>query len=371
MVSSRLPQARKRALYGRVSACDHLETVLSNTTPSLPRVGLTLGDPAGIGPEVMIAALAGTWATRRARIHLFLTPALVDLTRDLLDQAGLTEAVDAGQSGVQFERVSLPPASDRAPEPGVATEEGRTQAFSTLAAMADRALEGRLEAMVTGPVTKSIFDHLSPRPQGQTEFLAGRLDAARFAMMLAGPRLRVVPVTTHVPLWQVPELLTQEVIVGASRAVVGDLQRWFGIERPRLAVCGLNPHAGEGGRTGDEEATIIAPAVTKLRAAGIAAEGPLPSDALFYQALQGRWDAVICMFHDQALGPLKTAHFGDAFNMTCGLPVPRLSPDHGTAFALAGRGAADSGSAVAAMERALQIAELRIKTSAGGEHAYV
>ncbi len=309
----------------------------------------------------MVAALQATQAATRADICLYISPGLAPFARDLLRSADLLVG-DAGQGpGIWLDTSAAVDGVDPPPEIGRASASGRGQAFAAIDAMADGAAQGALDAMVTGPVTKSIFDHLEPRPPGQTEFLAARLGARRFAMMLAGPRLRVVPVTTHVPLRDVARLLTREAIVETSLAVHDDLRRWFGITRPRLAVCGLNPHAGEGGRLGDEEATVIEPAVAALTARGVSAEGPLPADALFHQALEGRWDAVVCMFHDQAMGPLKTAHFGDAFNMTCGLAVPRLSPDHGTAFDLAGRAVADAGSAAAAMERALRIAAQRAR----------
>ncbi len=336
---------------------------LSSPSYATPSLGLTLGEPAGIGPEVMVAALAQTGASTQAHIRLFITPGLAPFTRRVLAAAGLSVEASPDQPNVVLDTTATMEGEDSGPAVGHASETGRRQAFSAISAMADSACHGHLDVMVTGPVTKSIFDHIDPQPPGQTEFLAGRLGADRFAMMLAGPRLRVVPVTTHVPLRDVPRLLTTEGIVETSLAVHGDLQRWFDLAAPRLALCGLNPHAGEGGRLGDEEATIIAPAAARLRAQDVVVEGPMPADALFHQALEGRWDAVICMFHDQALGPLKTAHFGDAFNMTCGLSVPRLSPDHGTAFGLAGRGMADVGSARAALESALHIARRRAQAA--------
>jgi 4-hydroxythreonine-4-phosphate dehydrogenase len=227
--------------------------------------------------------------------------------------------------------------------------------------------------MVTGPAPKGIFDHLAPRPPGQTEFIAERLGVERFAMMLAGPRLRVVPVTTHVPLRQVASLLSVQGIVDCSLAAAEALRDWLDLPSPRLAVCGLNPHAGEDGRVGDEEIRIIAPAVAQLRALGVLAEGPLVADTVFHRAMTGRFDAVICMYHDQALGPLKTVHFHDAVNLTCGLPVPRISPDHGTAYDIAGKGVADPTSMVHALTRAermaqrVQAAELTRVAAAGSE----
>ena len=175
-------------------------------------------------------------------------------------------------------------------------------------------------------------------------------------MMLAGPRLRVVPVTTHMALRDVAVRLDKDLIVRVSEATSDALRRWYDIAAPRLAVCGLNPHAGEGGRMGDEEARLVEPAVRALAAAGHDVTGPVPADTAFHHALSGRYDAVVCMYHDQALGPLKTVHFADAINLTCGLPMPRVSPDHGTAWDIAGRGVADPTSAIAALELAARVA---------------
>lgn len=181
-------------------------------------------------------------------------------------------------------------------------------------------------------------------------------------MMLAGPRLRVVPVTTHIALRDVAKLLTTEDIVRCGLAAVDGLVRWLDIASPRLAVCGLNPHVYEGGRLGDEEERIIVPAIQQLRAMGIDIDGPMVADSVFYRAMTGRFDAVLCMYHDQALGPLKTVHFQDGYNLTCGLPVPRISPDHGTAYDIAGKGIADPGSMVQALQRAERMAALTWNT---------
>ena len=175
-------------------------------------------------------------------------------------------------------------------------------------------------------------------------------------MMLAGPRLRVVPVTTHVPLREVADLVRPRQIIDATLAATRDLRLWLSIPNPRVAVCGLNPHAGEGGRLGDEDAKVVAPAVSALAKAGLDIVGPVSADTVFHEALQGRFDLVVCMYHDQALGPLKTVHFHEAFNMTCGLSVPRLSPVHGTAHDIAGRDLANARSAMMVVELASDIA---------------
>jgi 4-hydroxythreonine-4-phosphate dehydrogenase len=172
------------------------------------------------------------------------------------------------------------------------------------------------------------------------------------AMMLVGPTLRTVPVTVHVPFRQVPDVLTPELIVAKARATVRGLQRQFGIERPRLAVAGLNPHAGEEGSLGSEEAEIISPAIDRLRDEGIEVTGPLAADTMFHERARQRYDAALCMYHDQALVPLKTLHFDEGVNMTLGLPIVRTSPDHGTAFGIAGTDRANPGAMIAALRTA-------------------
>lgn len=332
---------------------------MRSQTQQRPTVGLTLGDPTGVGPEVMRAAVTSVLADDRddLKLHLYLPSALV-----ATHGAGWPTAVTilsaplVQDAAAQTSAPSLRSESLRVGEP---SRFANRCALAALSTMTDAAVAGELHAMVTGPVAKGIFDGMVPQPPGQTEYVAGRLGVSRFAMMLAGPALRVVPVTTHVPLRAVADVLTTAGIVNATTAACADLRDWLAIPAPRVAVCGLNPHAGEGGRLGDEEARIIAPAVVALQRQGLDVTGPLPADGLFFQALQGRWDLVVCMYHDQALGPLKTVHFYDGWNQTCGLPVPRLSPDHGTAWDIAGKGIADARSATAALALAAEIARRR------------
>ncbi len=312
--------------------------------PERPILGLTLGDPAGVGPELAQRALSQTGIAERCDVQVFVAAELL----------AWAQAALAG-CAVRWMPIGDPIAAP-APVAGKPTAHGLRQSFAAIEALATAAAAGLLHAMVTGPVPKGIFGHLQPRPPGQTEYLAARLGVTRFAMMLAGPQLRVVPVTTHVPLRAVPDLLTTAGIVDCGLAANGALRDWLGVARPRLFVCGLNPHAGAGGSRGAEEARIIAPAVAQLQADGIDAHGPVVADTAFYFALHGRADAVLCMYHDQALGPLKTVHFSDGFNLTCGLPVARVSPDHGTAYDLAGTGRADATSFAEAMLLAERIA---------------
>jgi 4-hydroxythreonine-4-phosphate dehydrogenase len=336
----------------------------------VPRIGVTLGDAAGIGPEVMLQALVHTNLQARNCVTVYVAAELEPWLRTACDRFGLLDEEPVARGpGLHLRAVpsAEPVHGESVPQPGKSTLESRAQAFRALVELADAAVAGNLDVMVTGPVPKGIFDHLTPRPPGQTEFLAGRLQAPRFAMMLAGPRLRVVPVTTHVPLRDVAGLLTTERIVNSGLAATDALVRWLGIASPRLAVCGLNPHAGEGGRLGDEEARIITPAVAELARQGIDVEGPLVADSVFYRAMTGRYDAVLCMYHDQALGPLKTVHFHDAYNLTCGLPVPRISADHGTAYDIAGKGIADPASMVQTLLRAERMAALTWSASGAGQ----
>ena len=324
------------------------------------RVGLTLGDPTGIGPEVLFRALRSTTTLERVRWLLFCPEALRKWLFQGIETAGLSRWLVDDLA----DRPGLVPrflGSDEClvetwPKPGEPNSVCDRLSYEALLGMVLSAAQGHMDAMVTGPVTKGIFDHLEPRPPGQTEFVARHLAADRHAMMLAGPRLRVVPVTTHVPVREVPELLGTRQIVDATLAATHDLRSWLSIPKPRVAVCGLNPHAGEGGRLGDEEQQVVAPAVSALAQAGLDVVGPLSADTVFHEALQGRWDLVVCMYHDQALGPLKTVHFHEAFNMTCGLSVPRLSPVHGTAHDIAGRGLANARSAEMVVELASDIA---------------
>jgi 4-hydroxythreonine-4-phosphate dehydrogenase len=220
----------------------------------------------------------------------------------------------------------------------------------------DRCLAGEAAAMVTAPISKRAILAAGCEAAGHTELLAQRCGGGKVAMMLAGERLRVCLVTTHLALSEVPAALSTAVILSTIRIADKDLRHFFGLARPRLAVLALNPHAGEGGRFGDEEQRHIAPAVEAARAEGIAASGPHSADALFHFAVRGDYDAVICMYHDQGLIPLKLLHFDDGVNVTLGLPIVRTSVDHGTAYELAGTGRASAASLVAAVNMAARMA---------------
>ncbi len=284
----------------------------------MKRVLITLGDPAGIGPEVIDGALSG-WSPP--------------------DGVAVEILGDRG-AGV----------------PGRPDDRSAAAAMAALDEAARRLRDGTAEAVVTGPVCKAALQRVGFAHPGQTEFFAAALGVGDFAMLLTGERLTVGLATIHVPLSRVPGLLTVDSIVRVGRLMAVFLHR-RGVERPRIAVAGLNPHAGENGAFGDEEARTIAPAIARL-AADVDADfsGPAVPDAVFRDAAAGHFDAVLAMYHDQGLIPLKLLDFDSAVNVTLGLPRPRTSPDHGTAFAIAGRGVADSRSMRAAIRLACQLA---------------
>jgi 4-hydroxythreonine-4-phosphate dehydrogenase len=251
-------------------------------------------------------------------------------------------------------------ASKRTYRPGQPDAAGARLAYTSIS-NASGLQKGSASGVVTGPVSKAAIDAIRPGFVGQTELLADSWKVAReeAVMMLAGPHLRTVPMTVHCPLSEVPGRLSIDLIVRRGRIVAHGLRRDFGIAAPRLAICGLNPHAGEAGRMGREEIEIIAPALAALRAEGIDATGPHPADTLFAPHKRGTYDVAIAMYHDQALVPLKALDFDQGVNVTLGLPIVRTSPDHGTAFDIAGKGIADPSAMIAAIRMAGEIAARR------------
>ena len=238
--------------------------------------------------------------------------------------------------------------------PGAPDLDGAHVALDSLELAVGLTRGGAACALVTGPVSKAQLYAVGFSHPGQTEFVAERCGVSSdlVAMMLVGPSLRTVPVTVHVPLREVADRLTVERILLKGRATARGLQRQFGIENPRIAVSGLNPHAGEDGALGREDLDVIVPAIERLRAEGIDASGPFPADTMFHERARARYDAALCMFHDQALVPIKTLHFDEGVNMTLGLPIVRTSPDHGTAFNIAGKRQAHPGAMIAAIQTA-------------------
>jgi 4-hydroxythreonine-4-phosphate dehydrogenase len=267
----------------------------------------------------------------------------------------------ARAAGVFSRALPVLDGTDGAYRPGEPDRDGATLALASLTEAARLAVAGKAAGVVTGPIAKARLAQVGFRHPGQTEFVAEASGVAPedAVMMLAGPSLRTVPLTVHLALAEVPRTLSAELVRRRCRIVAKALQRDFGLANPRLAVAGLNPHAGEDGRFGDEEARIIAPAIAALQAEGIAVTGPHPADALFTPHARGGYDVALCMYHDQALIPLKALDFDNGVNVTLGLPVIRTSPDHGTAFAIAGKRQANPGATIAAIRMAGECAACR------------
>jgi len=320
---------------------------------------LTMGEPAGIGGEIALKA----WLGRARGLPVF---AIIDdperlaaMARALALDVPISPIAAPAEAAAVFAN-ALPVLVQRLAASVVPGRPSAATAAAVIGAIeraARYALDGAAAAVVTNPIQKKPLYEAGFRHPGHTEFLGALAGlAAPPAMMLAAAELRVVPVTIHRPLAEVPGALSAAEIVRIGTIAAAALTRDFGIPRPRLAVAGLNPHAGEGGSMGGEDAAIVAPAVAALRAAGIAAEGPLPADTMFHAAARARYDAAICMYHDQALIPIKTLAFERAVNVTLGLPFIRTSPDHGTALDIAGKGIADPTSLVEALKLAAAMA---------------
>ena len=330
--------------------------------PSRP-LAVSLGDPAGVGPELICAA----WAEReRHGLPPFAVVGGADVLRAAAKTRGL--AIDTvsiaslAEAEPDFHR-ALPVLGQADTDAmfGRPDAEGAALALQSLEDATALALSGEASGVVTMPVAKGLLAEVGFGFPGQTEFLATRCGLAQedAVMMLAGPSLRAIPITVHCALGDVTRRLTIDLIVTKARIVHAALQRDFGIAAPRLAVAGLNPHAGEDGRMGREEIDIIAPAVAQLVDEGLDVRGPIAGDALFTPRERDTYDAALAMYHDQALIPLKALDFDAGVNVTCGLPIVRTSPDHGTAFDIAGRGVADPGATIAALRLAGECAVRR------------
>jgi len=322
---------------------------------------VTLGEPAGVGPEIIAAA----WRALRGTGPLFF--AVGDAATLAATGVPIAAIDDPGETAGCF-RDALPvldlplasPAVPGSPSPAAAPS-----VIRWIEAAVELALAGKASGVVTAPIAKATLYEAGFRHPGHTEFIGALTAGAPMAgargpvMMLAARDLRVALITIHEPLSRVPSLITEARIVHVGQVVAEALRRDFGIARPRLVVAGLNPHAGEGGALGQEEATIVAPAVAALRELGVDARGPLPADSLFHDAARTTYDAAICLYHDQALIPVKMLDFWGGVNLTLGLPVVRASPDHGTAFDIAGKGIARPDSLIAAIHLAAEIAARR------------
>jgi 4-hydroxythreonine-4-phosphate dehydrogenase len=332
---------------------------------SIKPVALTLGEPAGIGPDITIAA----WLRRG---ELQLPPFYLVGDKDCLDRRARTLGVTLNTSAATPDTAArlfadaLPVVADGHPvtaEPGRPDETSAPAAISSIRHAVADVVAGRASAVVTNPIAKSVLYRAGFKHPGHTEFLAELAASGGKTplpvMMLWSETLAVVPVTIHLPLREAITTLTTDLIVETARITAADMKARFGIARPRLALSGLNPHAGEDGSLGKEDQDIIAPAVQRLREDGIDARGPLPADTMFHAAARKTYDCAICMYHDQALIPIKTLAFDDGVNVTLGLPFIRTSPDHGTAFDIAGSGRANPSSLIAALRLAARMAEAK------------
>ena len=329
--------------------------------PHTPRpIALTCGEPAGIGPEIAFAARKVLGAT----LPFFwigdprhLPP---DCAVQMIDRPEQALAVPAGALPVLAHPFNSPAT------PGTAQAGHSADVIAVIARAVQLTMAGEAAAVCTAPINKkALKDGAGFAFPGHTEYLAALGGVDRVVMMLACPKLRVVPVTIHIPLAEVPKALTASALEETIRITHAGLIRDFGLAAPRIAVAGLNPHAGEGGAMGAEEDALITPVLNRLRAEGMVISGPLPADTMFHEGARARYDVAVCMYHDQALIPIKTIDFAGGVNLTLGLPFIRTSPDHGTAFDIAGKGLADPTSLIAALRMAQDMALARASSNGG------
>ncbi|MHA7883867.1 4-hydroxythreonine-4-phosphate dehydrogenase PdxA [Nitratireductor rhodophyticola] len=327
-------------------------------------LALSIGDPSGIGPEIILQA----WLERNRfglpRFYVLGDPGLLAArARRLGLDVPLSEADPEAAPAVFSERLPVSPLQNRlADNPGHPETVNAAGVIEAISRAVDDTMQMRAAAVVTAPIAKKPLYDAGFRFPGHTEYLGHLAEeitgrAATPVMMLAGPELRTVPVTVHEALAGVPATLTQSLVEETARIAARDLRERFGISAPRLAIAGLNPHAGEGGAMGTEDRDVIAPAIHALQAEGINAFGPLPADTMFHARARQGYDAALCMYHDQALIPVKTIAFDETVNVTLGLPFIRTSPDHGTAFDIAGKGIARADSMIAAIRLARELAD--------------
>jgi 4-hydroxythreonine-4-phosphate dehydrogenase len=328
-------------------------------TKKRPLIGITMGDPAGVGPEIIIKALADPLIYRICR------PLVLGDLRALSQCQGIGPDTVVKEANRPHDGLYRPGHIDLLPlssleEPHIVPGKPNVRGGKAMVQYIEKAVhmarKKEIEAVVTCPINKALMQEAGYRYEGHTQLLAHLNRTSDYVMMLAGEKLRVSLVTIHCALRSVSDLLTGENILKTISITHRALRKDFGIKRPKLAVAALNPHAGEGGLFGNEEKRIIEPALETAGARGYPVDGPLPADTLFFKAVSGQFDAVICMYHDQGLIPLKLLHFSDGVNVTLGLPIVRTSVDHGTAYDIAGKGIADPSSLKAAINMAAKIA---------------
>jgi 4-hydroxythreonine-4-phosphate dehydrogenase len=322
-------------------------------------LGITLGDVGGIGPEVAAKAVASTAWPGRCRFVL-----IGSATAIAREFRALRRRPPPSVPALPCDPALLPapacvwdpgPQLAQPPRAGVCTAGAARAAVGWIEAAVAACLDGRLSGMVTAPICKAGLHRAGIAAPGHTELLAELTHATRFAMMLIGGGLRVVLATRHLPLRDVPQRLTRAAVIEAAE-LAAEAMPWLGVRARTVGVCALNPHGGDGGALGREEIDTIAPAIRSLRARGRDVVGPIPADVMFHRARRGDFGAVVAMYHDQGLGPLKMVGFESGVNVTLGLPIVRTSPDHGTAFDIAGRGVANPSSMIAALRLAARLA---------------
>ncbi len=345
-----------------------------------PVIGITMGDPAGIGPEIIVAALQNPiiqqicrplvfgdvdvmkQAVTLKKSHVTIQPLHLPPPEQSMDAKSIFSKNTFAMNGLSSDTLSVLSLSDLSfddIEPGVPTAETGRAMLNYITHAVDAALSGEIAAMVTAPITKTALKMAKSQFHGHTELIAHRTGTKKYAMMLAGDRLKVILVTIHTALASVPALLTPEAIIETIEIASQALQKNFGTPTPRIAVAGLNPHAGEDTMFGNEEEKAIRPAVleskqrAKRRGESVTIEGPFPPDTLFHHAASGKYDCVVCMYHDQGLIPFKLLHFSDGVNTTLGLPIIRTSVDHGTAYDIAWKNIAEPTSLVQAIKMAV------------------
>ena len=325
-----------------------------------PTIGITMGDPCGIGAEVIIKALLDSELRRQARFVLFGFSEQLAYTADMLETDFLFyrdhhEDIRRYPHEIvvlDYDEIAAPSVMPRGPS---ALGGKASMAFCTDAIAAAQA--GFIDALVTAPISKTSWRLAGfKKYPGHTELLADKCKARHVAMMFVAPRLKVVLATIHTSLMSIRDMLTIGCVFNPIDLADGALRKWFGLENPHIAVCGLNPHAGEAGAFGDEEERVIAPAILLAGEAGIRVSGPYPADTVFGKAVEGKFDCVVAMYHDQGLIPVKLLAWREAVNLTLGLPIIRTSPDHGTAFDIAGKNKADPTSMITAINLAIELA---------------
>ncbi len=324
-----------------------------------PRILISSGEPAGIGPDLIIKLLQQE--TDMSHVTVMIDPDLLQQRADLLGLSIHQSVADETGNVLvasQENSLQLMPVKLRKPvKPGILDVENADYVLEMLDTGCDACLQGHFDALVTGPLQKSVINDAGIAFSGHTEYLAKACGDVFPVMLLACPELKVALVTTHLPLREVPDAITRELLQRVLSVVIHDMRHRFRIPEPKLIVCGLNPHAGEDGHLGSEEQTVIEPVIRELQSEGAHIRGPLPADTAFRDELRQSTDVFIAMYHDQGLPVLKTLGFGDAVNITLGLPIIRTSVDHGTALQLAGTGKADAESLIAAINMAAALVQ--------------